>query len=89
MLPIITNEKGGRIVIIGLSHEHCGVDFPLTGVCTGGGSAAFAAAVAASPRAESVKIVNTGLPMGGCCVNVGCGLLTCDNYFVSVPYLSS
>lgn len=38
----------------------------------GGGSAAFAAAVAAAPLAASVKIVNKGLPMGGCCVNVGC-----------------
>lgn len=39
----------------------------------GGGSAAFAAAAAAAPFAASVKIVNEGLPMGGTCVNVGCG----------------
>lgn len=41
-------------------------------VIIGGGSAAFAAAAAAAPLAASVKIVNEGLPMGGCCVNVGC-----------------
>lgn len=40
----------------------------------GGGSAAFAAATAAAPEAESIIIVNKGLPMGGCCVNVGCGM---------------
>lgn len=39
----------------------------------GGGSAAFAAASAAAPEAASITIVNNGLPMGGCCVNVGCG----------------
>lgn len=42
----------------------------------GGGSAAFAAATAAAPEAESIVIVNKGLPMGGTCVNVGCG--TCN-----------
>merc|ERR1712025_1548211 len=41
-------------------------------VIIGGGSAAFAAATAAAPLASSVHIVNKGLPMGGCCVNVGC-----------------
>ncbi|KAK0267542.1 Pyridine nucleotide-disulfide oxidoreductase, dimerization domain [Friedmanniomyces endolithicus] len=41
-------------------------------VIIGGGSAAFAAALAAAPKAASVTIVNKGLPMGGCCVNVGC-----------------
>ncbi|KIW04011.1 mercuric reductase [Verruconis gallopava] len=41
-------------------------------VIIGGGSAAFAAATAAAPLAASVTIVNKGLPMGGCCVNVGC-----------------
>lgn len=40
---------------------------------SGGGSAAFAAATAAAPKASSITIVNQGLPMGGCCVNVGCG----------------
>ena len=40
----------------------------------GGGSAAFAAATTAAPLATSVHIVNKGLPMGGCCVNVGCGM---------------
>ncbi|KAL1963940.1 hypothetical protein VTN77DRAFT_7615 [Rasamsonia byssochlamydoides] len=41
-------------------------------VIIGGGSAAFAAAAAVAPLAGSVKFVNEGLPMGGCCVNVGC-----------------
>jgi len=43
---------------------------------SGGGSAAFAAATAAAPEAASITIVNSVLPMGGCCVNVGCG--KCD-----------
>ncbi|EXL39232.1 hypothetical protein FOCG_18158 [Fusarium oxysporum f. sp. radicis-lycopersici 26381] len=41
-------------------------------VIIGGGSAAFAAATTAAPLASTVHIVNKGLPMGGCCVNVGC-----------------
>ena len=41
----------------------------------GGGSAAFAAATAAAPEAESIVIVNKGLPMGGTCVNVGCSMI--------------
>jgi mercuric reductase len=38
----------------------------------GGGAAAFAAITEASSRGLSTAMVNTGLPLGGTCVNVGC-----------------
>ena len=41
-------------------------------VILGGGAAAFAAITEASRRGLSTAIVNTGLPLGGTCVNVGC-----------------
>ncbi|MFC6942772.1 mercury(II) reductase [Salinirubellus sp. GCM10025818] len=41
-------------------------------VILGGGAAAFAAITEASGRGLSTAMVNTGLPIGGTCVNVGC-----------------
>lgn len=41
-------------------------------VILGGGAAAFAALTEASQRGLSTAIINTGLPLGGTCVNVGC-----------------
>ena len=41
-------------------------------VILGGGAAAFAAITEASDRGLSTAMVNTGLPIGGTCVNVGC-----------------
>ena len=41
-------------------------------VVIGGGSAAFAVAGKLAAAGISVKVVNAGLPIGGCCVNVGC-----------------
>lgn len=41
-------------------------------VILGGGAAAFAAITEASSRGLSTALVNTGLPLGGTCVNVGC-----------------
>ncbi|MFD1514429.1 mercury(II) reductase [Halomarina rubra] len=41
-------------------------------VVLGGGAGAFAAITEASERGLSTAIVNTGLPLGGTCVNVGC-----------------
>ena len=41
-------------------------------VVLGGGAAAFAAITEADRRDLSTAIVNTGLPLGGTCVNVGC-----------------
>lgn len=41
-------------------------------VILGGGAAAFAAITEASSRQLSTALVNTGLPLGGTCVNVGC-----------------
>lgn len=41
-------------------------------VILGGGAAAFAAITEADRRGHSTAIVNTGLPLGGTCVNVGC-----------------
>lgn len=41
-------------------------------VSLGGGAAAFAAITEASSRELSTALVNTGLPLGGTCVNVGC-----------------
>ena len=41
-------------------------------VILGGGAAAFAAITEASGRGLTTAMVNTGLPLGGTCVNVGC-----------------
>ncbi len=41
-------------------------------VILGGGAAAFAAITEASRRGFTTAMVNTGLPLGGTCVNVGC-----------------
>jgi len=41
-------------------------------VIVGGGSAAFSAAITASELGARVTIINSGLPIGGTCVNVGC-----------------
>jgi len=41
-------------------------------VILGGGAAAFAAITEASRRGLTTAMVNTGLPLGGTCVNVGC-----------------
>ncbi|MBI2886091.1 MAG: mercury(II) reductase [Chloroflexi bacterium] len=45
-------------------------DFDL--VILGGGAAAFAAATKASDLGKRVLMLNSGLPIGGTCVNVGC-----------------
>nr|WP_234403499.1 mercury(II) reductase [Halarchaeum acidiphilum] len=64
----------------------------------GGGAAAFAAITEASRRDLSTAMVNTGLPLGGTCVNVGCvpskrllavaehGAAASDNPFDAVTY---
>lgn len=41
-------------------------------VILGGGAAAFAAVTEADRRGLSTALINTGLPLGGTCVNVGC-----------------
>ncbi len=41
-------------------------------IIIGGGAAAFAAAAKASELGSTVAMVNSGLPIGGTCVNVGC-----------------
>jgi len=41
-------------------------------VIIGGGSAAFAAAIKTSEMGGKALIINSGLPTGGTCVNVGC-----------------
>jgi mercuric reductase len=41
-------------------------------VILGGGAAAFAAITEADRQGLSTALVNTGLPLGGTCVNVGC-----------------
>ncbi|MDZ7745836.1 MAG: mercury(II) reductase [Halobacteriales archaeon] len=67
-------------------------------VILGGGAAAFAAITEASRRDLSTAMVNTGLPIGGTCVNVGCvpskhllavaehGAAASDNPFDAVTY---
>jgi mercuric reductase len=47
-------------------------EHPYDLVVLGGGAAAFAAITEASDRGLSTAMVNTGLPIGGTCVNVGC-----------------
>ncbi len=41
-------------------------------IIIGGGSAAFAAATKAADSGKTALMINTGLPLGGTCVNVGC-----------------
>jgi mercuric reductase len=41
-------------------------------IIIGGGSAAFAAAIKASELNKKTLMINSGLPIGGTCVNVGC-----------------
>ncbi len=41
-------------------------------IIIGGGAAAFAAAAKASELGVTVAMINSGLPIGGTCVNVGC-----------------
>ena len=41
-------------------------------IIIGGGAAAFAAATKASDLGKSALMINSGLPIGGTCVNVGC-----------------
>jgi len=67
-------------------------------VILGGGAVAFAAISEASRRDLSTAMVNTGLPIGGTCVNVGCvpskhllavaehGAAASDNPFDAVTY---
>jgi len=67
-------------------------------VILGGGAAAFAAITEASRQGLSTAMVNTGLPIGGTCVNVGCvpskhllavaehGAAASDNPFDAVTY---
>ncbi|WP_207592866.1 mercury(II) reductase [Halomontanus rarus] len=47
-------------------------DYSYDLVILGGGAASFAAITEASDRGLSTAMVNTGLPIGGTCVNVGC-----------------
>ena len=41
-------------------------------VIVGGGAAAFAAATKANDLGKTALMINSGLPIGGTCVNVGC-----------------
>lgn len=41
-------------------------------IIIGGGAGAFAAAIKANELKAKTAMVNTGLPLGGTCVNVGC-----------------
>ena len=41
-------------------------------VIIGGGAAAFAAATKANGLGRTALMINSGLPVGGTCVNVGC-----------------
>jgi hypothetical protein len=41
-------------------------------IVIGGGGAAFAAVTKASDLGKTALMINTGLPLGGTCVNVGC-----------------
>ena len=47
-------------------------DYSYDLVILGGGAASFAAITEASRQGLSTAMVNTGLPIGGTCVNVGC-----------------
>jgi len=41
-------------------------------IIIGGGAGAFAAAIKANELKAKTAIINSGLPLGGTCVNVGC-----------------
>ncbi|MBI4180608.1 MAG: FAD-dependent oxidoreductase [Chloroflexi bacterium] len=56
-------------------------------IIIGGGAAAFAAATKAADLGKKSLMINSGLPLGGTCVNVGCmpskNLLTVgDEFFI-------
>jgi mercuric reductase len=57
-----------------MSEACCGIQStaPRHLLIIGGGSAAFAAALRASELGARATIINSGLPIGGTCVNVGC-----------------
>jgi len=62
-------EKTGHYKVEGeLNSEKIHFDL----IIIGGGSTAFSAAIKANNLEKRTLIVNTGLPMGGTCVNVGC-----------------
>ncbi len=65
-------NKTGHYKVIGSSEikESSGNKKHL--IIIGGGSAAFAATIQAHEMGIKVTMVNTGLPIGGTCVNVGC-----------------
>lgn len=60
-------------------------------IIIGGGSAAFAAATKAADLKKTALMINSGLPLGGTCVNVGCmpskHLLTVGDeyYYAQLP----
>lgn len=41
-------------------------------IIIGGGSAAFAAAIECNNQGKTTLLINSGLPIGGTCVNIGC-----------------
>ncbi len=41
-------------------------------IIIGGGAGAFASAIRANELKAKTAMINTGLPLGGTCVNVGC-----------------
>ena len=49
-----------------------GMDGKFDLVIIGGGAAAFAAATKANDLGKTALMINSGLPIGGTCVNVGC-----------------
>lgn len=74
LLEEVVKKAGYTIETIQESQFHgttsWGYDFDL--LIIGGGSAAFAAAIKASELEKKVLMINSGLPVGGTCVNVGC-----------------
>lgn len=74
LLEEVVKKAGYTIETIQESQFHgttsLGYDFDL--LIIGGGSAAFAAAIKASELEKKVLMINSGLPVGGTCVNVGC-----------------
>jgi mercuric reductase len=67
-------NETGKYQVVGETGKEQSGEHRYSLIIIGGGSAAFAAAIRTSELGGTALIINKGLPTGGTCVNVGCGL---------------
>lgn len=61
---LFVSSTGDRIPLVGMQHYDL--------IVIGGGAGGFGAAIKANDLGARTALVNTGLPLGGTCVSVGC-----------------